>query len=284
MPKIRQKAAQLVYRGWSTRKVARHFGFSQSVIVKWTKKATRIGYHPIPTRSSRPKSHPKQLPKEIVDQIIESRLRTKRTSEVVHQELKNQGINVSLNSVRRTIDRHGLMKKRSPWKRFHPHQDRPYPLQPGDLVQIDTIHTIDAHGGRVYMYTLIDLKSRWAYAEVSAKIGTRESVRFVASAQAEATFPFKMVQSDHGSEFSKMFTFRLARMGMAHRHSRVRQSNDNAHIERFNRTIQEECTDKVPKALKRFRDVVPSYLKHYNTKRLHMGINYQTPLEVLRRC
>ena len=81
MPKIRQKAAQLVYRGWSTRKVARHFGFSQSVIVKWIKKATRIGYHPIPTRSSHPKSHPKQLPKEIVDQIIESRLRTKRTSE-----------------------------------------------------------------------------------------------------------------------------------------------------------------------------------------------------------
>jgi len=165
MPKIRQKAAQLVYRGWSTRKVARHFGFSQSVIVKWTKKATRIGYHPIPTRSSRPKSHPKQLPKEIVDQIIESRLRTKRTSEVVHQELKNQGINVSLNSVRRTIDRHGLMKKRSPWKRFHPHQDRPYPLQPGDLVQIDAIHIMTGKKTRIYVLVLIDVYSRWVHAE-----------------------------------------------------------------------------------------------------------------------
>lgn len=35
MPRIRREAAQLVRKGWSTRKVARHFGFSQSVVVKW---------------------------------------------------------------------------------------------------------------------------------------------------------------------------------------------------------------------------------------------------------
>ena len=27
-----------------------------------------------------------------------------------------------------------------------------------------------------------------------------------------------------------------------------------------------------------------SYLPYYNNERLHMGINYQTPLEVLQRC
>src|SRR3989344_8458849 len=113
MPKLRMEAVRLVrYRGWSTRKVARYTGFHQSVIVKWCAKDPTGGWHQIPTQSSRPHHHPRELKKDIVEQIVALRIKTKRTSEVVHQELKNQGITVSLNSVRRTIDRHGLMKKR----------------------------------------------------------------------------------------------------------------------------------------------------------------------------
>jgi len=163
MPRIRKEAAQLVHSGWSTRKVARHFGFSQSVIVKWYKKSLFYGYHPIPTISSKPHEHPKQLKENIVKKIVELRLKTKRTSEVVHQHLLNEGVKVSLNSVRRTIDRHGLMKKRSHLKRYHPPVDRPYPLKSGDLVQIDTIHRMIDDKKRLYIFVLIDVYSRWGY-------------------------------------------------------------------------------------------------------------------------
>ncbi|KKT13287.1 MAG: Integrase catalytic region, partial [Parcubacteria group bacterium GW2011_GWC1_43_30] len=69
-----------------------------------------------------------------------------------------------------------------------------------------------------------------------------------------------------------------------HRHSRVRQKDDQAHIERFNRTIQEECLDRTAHTLEDFREALGQYMPYYNNERLHMGINYQTPLEVLRRC
>lgn len=92
-----------------------------------------------------------------------------------------------------------------------------------------------------------------------------------------------MIQTDHGPEFSKWFTHAMKRRKIKHRHSRVRQCNDNAHIERFNRTIQEECLDHTPNTISNFKKILPKYLKHYNTKRLHMGIDYQTPLEVLQR-
>src|SRR3989338_2342137 len=114
MPKLRMEAVRLVkYRGWSTRKVARYTGFNQSAIVKWCKKDPTGGWRRIPTKSSRPNHHPKQLKKNIVDKILEIRTATKRTSEVVHRELLNQGMAVSLNSVRRTIDRysHSLIKR-----------------------------------------------------------------------------------------------------------------------------------------------------------------------------
>jgi transposase len=87
MPRIRRDAADLIRRGWSTRKVARHFGFSQSVVVKWVQKAKRYGHVPIPTLSSRPHRHPKQLSSELVWKIFHRRLLIKRSAEVVHQEL-----------------------------------------------------------------------------------------------------------------------------------------------------------------------------------------------------
>jgi transposase InsO family protein len=90
------------------------------------------------------------------------------------------------------------------------------------------------------------------------------------------------LQSDHGPEFSKWFTKRIVERGMAHRHSRVRQPNDNAHLERFNRTVQEQCISRLPRRLSIWRKEIPEYLRWYNEERPHMGLNMQTPLQVMR--
>ena len=116
------------------------------------------------------------------------------------------------------------------------------------------------------------------------RIGAEVSAQFLRRAQVRASFRFMMVQTDHGPEFSTRFTHRTWALGVAHRHSRVRQSNDNAHVERFNRTIQEECLDRTVHNIRDFRAAIRKYLPYYNTKRLHMGINYQTPQEVMQRC
>lgn len=90
-----------------------------------------------------------------------------------------------------------------------------------------------------------------------------------------------MIQSDHGPEFSTWFTHALLRMRIGHRHSRVRKPNDNAHIERFNRTIQEECLIGVPRQVDTFTQAICEYLPYYNTERLHMGIDFKTPAQML---
>jgi len=151
-------------------------------------------------------------------------------------------------------------------------------------MQVDTVHILAPDGTRIYIYTIIDLFSRWAYAEAVERIGAETSWEFIKRARNAASFQFEMIQTDHGSEFSIGFTHALWTMNIGHRHSRVRQSNDNAHVERFNRTIQEECLDRTEHTLKAFRSALAEYLPYYNTERLHMGINYQTPMEVLRRC
>lgn len=273
------EAVRLVkYRDWSTRQVAKYTGFSQSVIVKWCKKDPTGGWQIIPTKSSRPRSHPKQLKEKIVDKIIEQRLQHNRCSEVIHQELLNQGIKVSLSSVKRILDRNYLLRKRSPWKRYHPSTERPKIVNPGDLVQVDTIHLMKNQKERIYVFTLIDVYSRWVYARAYERANTATALHFLKLAQYYSSFPFKHIQSDHGSEFSQHFTERLK---IDHRHSRVRKPNDNAHLERFNRTLQEECLDGLIVDVNIINKELPKYLKYYNNERLHMGINFQTPLQLL---
>lgn len=280
MPRIRRDAADLVRRGWSTRKVSRHFGFSQSVIVKWCAKAKKCGHHPIPTQSCKPKHHPKQLSDELVWKIFQQRIKNKRCAEVVHQELINQGIKTSLSSVKRTLDRHGLLKKRSKYKRYHPHVDRPYPLKAGDLVQIDTIHLMINEKERIYVFVLIDVYSRWVYAKCYGRMNGKIALSFVREAQAKASFKFEMLQSDHGPEFSGWFTSRIRK---SHRYTRIGKPNDNAHIERFNRTLQEECIDKVKTNVRSINCALEKYLRYYNHERLHLGLNLKTPSQLLTK-
>jgi transposase InsO family protein len=279
-PKLRRDVAAYAYKQ-GVRPASRHFGIPPGTVTKWMQKAKVYGEHPIPTRSSRPRSHPKQLSNDIVRKIIELRLKTKRTSEVVHQELLNQGIRVSLNSVRRTIDRHGLMKKRSHLKRWHPPVERPEPQKPGDLVQMDTIHRMIDEKKRLYIFVILDVYSRWVYAKAFAKMNAATSIRFVREAELRSAFPFEMLQSDHGPEFGMWFVEQAKRN---HRYTRIGKPNDNAHIERFNRTVQEECLDKIPTDVKAINCALRKYLHYYNNHRLHLGINLKTPVQLLSKC
>ena len=197
---------------------------------------------------------------------------------MVHQELVNEGIRVSISSVKRTLDRHGLLNKRNPWKRYHAPTLRPHVEKPGDLVELDTIHLMKTKTERMYIFTLLDVYSRWAYARAYEKVNTKSSLDFLKRARHKAVFSFSHLQSDHGPEFSTHFT---EHAGITHRHARVRMPNDNAHLERFNRTIQEEFLDTLPRDVRIINQSMEQYLAYYNTKRLHFGLNLKTPAQVI---
>ncbi len=116
---------------------------------------------------------------------------------------------------------------------------------------------------------------------VSESIGCGMSIRFFK--QVKRKFPVRVVQTDNGSEFGRAFTDAVNRAGVSHRHNHPRSPNENGHLERFNRTLQEE-TLAWGEGLS--SSAVSKFITHYNEKRLHMGLKYKTPkemLEVLRR-
>jgi putative transposase len=284
LPKVRMDAVKLVRSGWTTRQVGLHFGFNQSTIVRWVAKAPADGRLNIPTESSRPKSSSRALDETIVQAIIDERLKHNRCAEVVHADLAEQGIQVSLSSVKRTLARHELLKKKSKWARVREALPRPEVTAPGSLVQMDTVHFVDwSTGERFYLYTIIDLYSRWAHAEVHDKLSQAHSLKVALRAQAKAPFVFTMMQTDNGPEFQKYFHDMLAARKIALRHSRVRHSNDNAHVERFNRILQDECVSSYPLRRNVTQQRLDEYLDYYNNGRRHMGIKLRKPAEMMQR-
>ena len=283
LPRVRMQAVELVRSGWSVREVARHLGYAHNTVLNWLKRRPEYGWHgrlEIPTRSSRPHHHPRELNQDIINRILEVRAEKNQCAEIIHWRLSQEGILISISSIKRTLRRLGISKY-SKWKKWHQYPPRPVPERPGLLVEIDSVHEGQPKD-RLSAYALIDVNSRWAYAEPSLKINSWSSVRFIKSAMIKAPFNFKTIQTDHGSEFSKQLTKVIEYAGINHRHSRVRTPTDNGHIERFIRTLQDECLHRIPRDFRIWQREIPEFLEYYNTKRPHMGLKMKTPLEVVR--
>lgn len=280
LPRVRRDAVRMLRKGYSTRMVARHFGYSQKAISNWSRKAEKLGDVPIPTKSSRPKTSPRRISNEICDQVSAKRKELGRSIEVVHHALTEDGVRVSLSSVYRILRDRYLLKRKSPWKKFHRTCMRPGALRPGDLVQLDTMHFMTGEKTRIYVYALIDVHSRIGYARACHKISSGKSLEFLREARAQLPFHISCIQTDHGPEFGSYFTQRL---GIVHRHSRIRKPNDNAHVERFNRTLQDECLNKVPLDVSKMNKALKKYLNHYNNTRHHFGLKFRAPNDIFLR-
>ena len=291
----------------SIAQVARRFGKNRSTIYRWMNKwkmqqnvllenpgrpSRTLGKvfrwqsvkWNIPTLSSAPKTHPNALSADIVSAILRIRQYRYECAEIIHYKLAKEEINVSLSSIKRVIKRNELWRKK---RRYRWNEKRPLPTAPGELIQTDTVHYVNPlDHSKMYIYTVIDLYTRMAYAKISPNLSEKGAAETIFEAQEFMNFPFKMVQSDNGAEFQNHFQGRLNSKGIKTRHSRVRHPNDDAHIERFNRTLRKECIGQYnPNKNINFIDhKLNRFIRYYNYDRIHLGIGLKTPYEVLQRC
>lgn len=286
-PKARMQARNDVVQGRLTvKQAADKYGVNRSTIWRWIKKAKRMhlnGNTYLWTASSAPHRHPNTLKPKIVNRIIELRQSLKRCAPVIHQHLLLEGYTVSLSSVERALRRLGMVRKKKRQACWYTPLPRPASDYPGALVQMDTIHFINSNQSRFYIYALIDTYSRLAYACYYPKLSQMISVQVVLAGQEYFGFPFKMVQTDNGPEFQGGFLAALERKRIHLRHSRVRKPNDNAHIERFNRTIQDECFGSRLPDEKTIQLKLQEYIAYYNHDRLHLGLHLQTPTQFVAK-
>ena len=113
---------------------------------------------------------------------------------------------------------------------------------PGHLVAFDTIEK-HVQGLRRYVITFEDIYTRFSFAWATTSHASLAAKEFFEYCRKVFPFPFALVLTDNGSEFAKHFSKELKKLHLTHYHTYPRTPKMNSHLERFNRTIQDEFVD-----------------------------------------
>lgn len=161
------------------------------------------------------------------------------------------------------------------------------PQYAGHLVALDTVE-IFINGIRKYIITFEDVYTRFGFAWATTSHASKAAKEFFDLCIKVFPHSFNMlyVLTDNGSEFKKHFSEELKRLHLTHYHTYPKTPKMNAHVERFNKTIQ-ECFVNFRYQLLRddideFNRQLMDWLIFYNTNRVHFAFqNKMTPLQFM---
>jgi transposase InsO family protein len=155
------------------------------------------------------------------------------------------------------------------------------PHQPGDLVQVDTVSIFTA-GLKRYVFTALDVRTRFAFAYAYKTNSSANATDFIGKFLQVTPFATRRIQTDNGSELAHHFDDFCSKNGLTHFFNYPRHPQSNGFLERFNRTVQDQCVSLYIDYLddpNDFNHKLMDYLIWYNTEKPHRGIGKIPPMK-----
>jgi putative transposase len=155
------------------------------------------------------------------------------------------------------------------------------PEQPDRVWSADFMSDALACGRGLRTFNITDDFNREVvHIEIDTSITSVRLVRIFEQIRQERPLP-QVLRTDNGPEFlGEAFTQWAKRNGMAIRYIQPGKPNQNAYIERFNRTYREEVLDQYLFArLEDVREATWRFLIDYNEHRPHDSLGGLTPIE-----
>ena len=214
----------------------------------------------------------------------------------VHALLKNEGYGGSISTVGRIIGdlkKQGILPKHIKLtvsartgklieKVYKPRKKLRRP-KGHRVLEADTIvRFID--GTKRYILTGIDTEKRTAFAGAYTNHGSKSASDFLRKTRIVLPLCPDDVQTDNGSEFALHFHTAVKEAGL-HFNTHPRSPKENAHVERFNRTLDEEFL-RYHRALLRddisaFNKKLVDWLLWYNGERPHHALGLKSPFQAM---
>lgn len=169
-------------------------------------------------------------------------------------------------------------KRRVPTRERHPLS---VPTAPNLVWSADFVSDALYCGRRFRTFNIIDDFNREAVAiEIDTSITSRRLIRVFEQIQEQRGLP-AVLRVDNGPEFlGEAFIDWAREQGMHVQHIQPGKPNQNAYIERFNRTYREELLDTyLFSTLDEVRELTYRWLIEYNEERPHDSLGDRTPLE-----
>jgi len=155
--------------------------------------------------------------------------------------------------------------------------------QPG-FIEIDSV-TIYIDSEKHYFVCCIDIFTKFAHVKKVLTLSSKQARLAFQEFENKYNQPVHTVQSDNGSEFLRIFHQYLEDRSIKHQFIYPRCPRINGVVERFNRTIQEECinrADEIYFDLEAFQVKLTEYLSWYNYRRPHASLNYVSPVNFVK--
>ena len=189
-------------------------------------------------------------------------------------------------TVQRALERSGRNRLSRPARRPVQRYEK---TRPGELLHLD-LKYLPVLGARPeFEYAAIDDFSREGIAQIAGERSTVAATRFLEHVLAELPYPVEAVMTDNDMMFTMRYAFhsnRLTRFeqalksaGIEHRLIRPRRPESNGKVERFIKTIDDECFQVLqPGSSKARIGVLKLFLEYYNHARPHQSLGGISPV------
>jgi transposase InsO family protein len=270
----------------------RHFNISRKTFHKWKKLYDPYNLATLESGDRAPKrKRQREITAEQEMRIVELRKQNIRygKEKLAQRYQETHGETISCWKIQKTIEKYRLYynPKRTEAvrrKRARSHnKKRITELKQkkisGFLLQVDTV-VIYANGLKRYILTAIDKYSKIAFARMYTTHSSYNSMDFLYRLNYLLSGKIENVQTDNGSEFLKYFDRACRALNINHYFSRNHTPKDNAVLERFNRTLQEEFINQgnFTTDTTIFNRDMTEWLVEYNFRRPHQSLGYIAPI------
>lgn len=279
---FRVKMMVLHEQGVSLAELSAEHGVPRPVLSRWWSRYQRDEVAGLLPLSRRPQHSPTRLAEAAEQEILRWRKRGWGAARIAAQLKLGQG------TVQRVLERHG--ENRLPHPQRRPPQ-RYEKKRPGELLHLDLKYLPALRNARYdYEFAAVDDYSREAVAWITTEQTSAHATLFLE--QVVSTLPYRVeaIMTDNGLAFSMKHAFHAERLtrfqqachslGIEHKLLRPYAPECNGKVERFFRTVDDECLNIQPLFTMKARSrALDEFLWYYNHERPHLSLGGKTPFQ-----
>ena len=280
-PVLRAKLMALHQQGVPLTTLSSEFRIAREVLGRWWRRYQVGDLAALTPQSRRPHHSPARIRAAVERRILA--LRTRRLSAVrIAHELQ-----IGHSTVQRVLARHDVNQLPRP-ARATP---RRYEKQrPGELVHIDLKYLPALRNARWdFEFAAIDDFTREAVVQIATEQTSAAAAAFLERVAATLPYPIEAVLTDnafaftmrlaHHSDRTTRFQQVCAALDIAHHVLRPHAPQSNGKVERFFRTVDDECLHVQPLFTFNARSrAVAHFVEYYNHERPHLSLGGMTPV------
>ena len=281
-PVLRAKLMALHQQGVPLTRLSAEFGVSREVLGRWWSRYQAADLAGLLPRSRRPGHSPSRTAPAVERQIRRWRARHVSAMRIAF------AVGVGHSTVQRVLERHGVNRLPRPVRA----QTRRYEKQrPGELLHLDLKYLPALRNARYdFEFAAVDDFSREAVVSIRTDQTSRDAAAFLEHVAATLPYRIEAVLTDNALAFTMRFAQHAERLtrfqqvcaALQIRHLVLRPyaPQSNGKVERFFRTVDDECLHI--RSLFTFAArsrAVDEFVWYYNHKRPHLSLGGMTPVE-----